>query len=123
MTDDKHEPRDRLAAIFNLISRVGAVINGLNGLGGLGGLNGMIDSRAAQVAAFELRAVRRAASVFALALVAALFVVLAAGFAAFAIMAALWDTHRVLGAACIGGVLVLLAGIAGLLARGITQPN
>jgi hypothetical protein len=48
---------------------------------------------------------------------------MAAGFAAFAVIAALWDTHRVLGAACIAGVLVLMAGIAGLLARSITQPS
>lgn len=117
MPDEKREPRDRFATFLTLISRVGTLLNGLNGL------NGMIDSRAAQVAAFEMRAVRRAASVFALALVAALFVFLAAGFAAFAIIAALWDSHRVLGASCIAGVLVLLAGIAALLARGITQPE
>jgi len=114
MTDDKPGTGDRLAALFTLLNRVGAVLNGLNGI---------VESRAAQVAAFEMRAVRRAAGVFALALAAALLACAAAGFAAFAILAALWDTHRVLGSACIAGVLVLLAGIAALLARGITQPG
>ena len=76
MTDDKPGTGDRLAALFTLLNRVGAVLNGLNGI---------VESRAAQVAAFEMRAVRRAAGVFALALAAALLACAAAGFAAFAI--------------------------------------
>jgi hypothetical protein len=76
-----------------------------------------IETRTEKLIAFERREVRRAARVFALALAAALLAVGAAGFAAVAVLAALGEQHRAMGAAIIAGCLALLALLAVLLAR------
>ena len=57
-------------------------------------------------------------AVLALALAAAIFGCAAAGFAAYAILVALGEEHRVAGSALIAGCFALLSGIAALLARG-----
>ena len=66
--------------------------------------------------------VRRAAAAIALAIVAAAFAFAALGFAALAVLAAVWDTHRVLGASMVAAFFTLLTIIAVLLVRRCTRP-
>jgi len=72
----------------------------------------LIESRVDTLIEFERREIARAARVFALSLLAALFVAAATGFAALAILYAAGEAHRVaaaLGLAAGFGVLALLA--------------
>ena len=97
---------NRLSDLLGLLDRLGKLIVGV------------IESRAAQVIAFERLELRRVARLFALSLVAAVLTCAAAGFGAVAVLAALGEQHRAIGSAIIAASLIVLAGIAALLARG-----
>lgn len=102
-SDDDHE---RLAPFLTLLGRAGSLIGSMMATG------------AAQLIAIKRHEVRRAATVIALALTAAIFACAAAGFAAFSILVALGAEHRAAAAALIAGCFALLSGVAMLLARG-----
>ena len=101
---------DRAAAVLGTIGRLGSMLSGIVG-----------ERTSRLVTAFRLE-VRRVAAALALALVAAVFVIAAAAFAAVAVLAAMWDTHPVLGAGILAGGFALLAIIAVLLMRSSTRP-
>ena len=95
----------------------------LGTIGRLGSmLSGMVGERTSRLVTAVRLEVRRIASALALALVAAVFAIMAAAFTAVAVLAALWDTHPVLGAGILAGVFALLAIIAVLLMRNSTRP-
>jgi hypothetical protein len=101
---------DRAASLLGTIARLSGMLSGIVG-----------ERTARMITAFRLE-VRRVAATLALALVAAVFAIAAAGFGAVAVLAVLWDTHPVLGAALVAGGFALLAIIAVLLMRGSTRP-
>jgi FtsH-binding integral membrane protein len=103
--DDRHDSPDRLSALLPFLGRISTLIGAL------------VENRAAQALAFGRREVKRVASMFALALCAAFFACAAAGFAAVAILAAIGEAHRVLGAACVAAGFALLAALAVLMLR------
>jgi hypothetical protein len=107
MADDEGvDQHERLAPFLTLLGRAGSVIGS------------MVATGAAQVLAIKRNEVRKAATVIALALTAAIFACAAAGFAAFSILVALGPEHRAAAAALIAGCFALLSGVAILLARG-----
>jgi hypothetical protein len=101
---------DRASAVLATVARLGTM------------LSGIVGERTSRLANAFRAEVRRVASALALALVAAVFAIAAAGFAAVAVLAALWDTHPVLGAGLLAGGFALLALIAVLLVRSATRP-
>lgn len=101
---------DRVATMLGSIGRLGSTLSGLIGA-----------RTACWASTFRLE-LRRVASTFALALVAAVFVIAAAAFVAVAVLLAMWDTHPVLGASLVAGGFALLAIIAMLLMRNATRP-
>jgi biotin transporter BioY len=106
MGSNAEGPPNRLVDLLGLLDRLGKVITGV------------IESRTAQVIAFERLELRRVARLFALSLVAAVLTCAAAGFAAVAVLAALGEVHRAMGSAIIAMAMIVLAIIAALLARG-----
>ncbi|MCC7461594.1 MAG: hypothetical protein IT480_03925 [Gammaproteobacteria bacterium] len=106
--------------IGDLAERAAALLGTIGRLGGT--LSGLVGERATRmVSAFRLE-VRQVATAFALALLAAVFAIAAAAFVAVAVLATLWATHPVLGAALVAGGFALLAIIAVLLMRNATRP-
>lgn len=106
--------------IGDLADRAAALLGTIGRLSGL--LSGIIGERTARlVSAFRLE-VRRVAATFALALVAAVFVIAATAFVAVAVLVAMWPAHPVLGASLVAGGFALLAVIAVLLMRNATRP-
>ena len=105
MSDESRSPLEHLGAFLGLLTRFSHV------------LGSVIETRSTQLIAFERREVRRAARVFAFALVAALMACAATAFAAIAVLAALGEEHRAMGSAIIAVCLALLALLAALLAR------
>jgi len=108
--NDTHDIHGRVSPLLQTLGRIGALVGAI------------IANRTAHLVAFNRYEVRKAASVMALALAAALFAVAAAVFAAIALLVALGEEHRAAGAALIAGCFALLAGIAVLLARGRWTP-
>jgi hypothetical protein len=104
--DEGDEDHERLVPFLTLLGRAGSVIGS------------MVATGAAQVLAIKRNEMRKAATVIALALSAAIFACAAAGFAAFSILVALGEEHRAAAAALIAGCFALLSGVATLLARG-----
>jgi hypothetical protein len=102
-TDEHHE---RLAPFLTLLARTGST------------LGSIVTTGAAQFLAVKRSELRKAASVIALALSAAVFACAAAGFAAFSILVALGEEHRAAASALIAACFALLSGVAILLARG-----
>ncbi len=106
--------------IGDLADRAAALLGTIGRLSGM--LSGIVGERTARLmTAFRLET-RRVAATFALALVAAMFALAAAAFAAVAVLATLWATHPVLGASLVAGGFALLAIIAVLLMRNATRP-
>jgi hypothetical protein len=103
--DDAAESHDRLTPLLNSLLRVGSAVGSV------------LAGGTAQVIAAKRHELRRIAAVFALSLSAALFACGAAAFAAYAVLLALGEEHRVLGSALIAGCFALLSGISVLLAR------
>lgn len=101
---------DRISALLGSVGRLGSL------------LSGMIGERTSSWASTFRLELRRVTSTFALALVAAVFVIAAAGFVAVAVLVAMWATHPVLGASLVAGGFALLAIIAVLLLRNATRP-
>jgi hypothetical protein len=101
--EDSHS---RLVSLLGTLIRLGTA------------LGSAVAGGTAQFVAAQRHEVRRMASVLALSLAAALFACAAAGFAAFSVITALGEEHRVVGTALIAGCFALLSGIAVLLARG-----
>ena len=95
--------------LLEAIGRIGATV----------GAN--LESRVGRLRAAIRAEVRRAASAFALALVAALLAFATLAFGAVAILIAAWDTHPVLAAAMIALAFGMLAIVALLLMRGNTR--
>jgi len=106
MSEHSEEPRDRLTPLLAAVARVTST------------LGSIIAGGTAQLVAVQRHELRRLAAVFALSFAAAIFACSAAGFAAYSVLAALGEEHRVLGSALIAGCLALLSGICVLLARG-----
>ena len=104
----------------DLAERASAVLATVGRLGTM--LSGIVGERTSRLTNAFRAEVRRVASALALALVAAVFAIAAAGFAAVAVLAAMWDTHPVLGAGLLAGGFALLAVIAVLLVRSATRP-
>jgi len=104
--DPAEEPHDRLTPLLATLVRVASAIGSI------------VAGGAAQLAAVQRHEFRRVAAVFALSFAAAIFACSAAGFAAYSVLSALGEEHRVLGSALIAGCFALLAGICALLARG-----
>jgi hypothetical protein len=102
---------DRAASLLGTIGRLGNMLAGVVG-----------DRTSRLVDALRLE-VRRLAAALAFALVAAVFAIAAAGFAAVTVLVAMWDTHPVLGAGIVAGGFALLAIIAVLLMRSSTRPT
>jgi hypothetical protein len=100
---------DRASAVLATIARVGTM------------LSGVVGERTARLVNAVRQETRRIAAALALALVAAVFAIAAAGFAAVALLAAMWDTHPVLGAGIAAGGFALLTVIAVLLMRSSTR--
>jgi uncharacterized membrane protein YqjE len=98
-----------ISAILRAVERLGATVT----------LN--VENRLASLRDNVRLEVRRAAAAIALAIVAAAFAFAALGFAALAVLAAVWDTHRVLGASLVAAFFALLTIIAVLLVRRCTQ--
>ncbi len=110
MTGNDTHGSDRVSPLLHTLGRIGALIGAI------------VANRTAHLVAINRHEVRKAASVLALAMAAALFAVVATVFAAVAVLVALGEEHRVAGAALIAGCFALLAGIATLLARGRSSP-
>jgi MFS family permease len=102
-SEDVH---DRVTPFLATVARVTSAVGSLLA----NGTAQLIDAQRGEV--------RKLAAVLALALAAAIFGCAAAGFAAYAILLALGEEHRVAGSALIAGCFALLSGIAALLARG-----
>jgi hypothetical protein len=105
MSSDHSGPLEHLSAFVRILVKFSEV------------LGTAIETRTQKFIAFERMEVRRAAKVLALALAAALFAAGAAAFAAVAVLAALGEEHRAMGAAIIAVCMALLALLAVLLAR------
>jgi len=82
-----------------------------------------IERRAGRLVAFERREVRRAGSIIALLLAASVFACAATGFAAAAVLSALGERYRVLGASLLAAGFVVLALAAVWLAHRRTRPG
>lgn len=104
--DDSEDDRDRVTPFLATLARVTSTVGSL------------LASGTAQLIDAQRGEVRKLASVLALAFAASIFACAAAGFAAYAILVALGEEHRVAGSALIAGCFALLSGIAVLLARG-----
>jgi hypothetical protein len=103
---DSEDVHDRVTPFLATVARVTSAVGSL------------LASGTAQVIDAQRGEVRKLAAVLALAFAAAIFACAAAGFAAYAILVALGEEHRVAGSALIAGCFALLSGIAVLLARG-----
>jgi hypothetical protein len=99
------ESQDRLTPLLSALLRVGSA------------LGSVIAGGTAQLVSVQRHELRRIAAVFALSFAAAIFACTGAGFAAYSVLSALGEEHRVLGAALIAGCFALLSGICALLAR------
>lgn len=104
--EDGEDVRDHVTPFLATLARVTSTVGSLLA----GGTAHLIEAQRAGV--------RKLAAVLALTLAAAVFACAAAGFAAYAILLALGEEHRVAGSALIAGCFALLSGIAVLLARG-----
>ena len=102
-SEDVH---DRVTPFLGTLARVTSTVGSL------------LASGTAQLIDAQRSEVRKLASVLALAFAAAIFACAAAGLAAYAILVALGEEHRVAGSALIAGCFALLSGMAVLLARG-----
>ena len=107
----EEDSQSRLLTLLNTLLRLGTAL----GSAFAGGT--------AHFMAAQRHEVRRLAAVLALSLAAALFACAAAGFAAYSVITALGEEHRVMGSALIAGCFALLSGIAVLLARGRPGPG
>jgi hypothetical protein len=113
MAGDDHdaEARDRLLPFLGALARLGSTVGSI------------VAGGTAQLVAVQRHELRRLAAVFALSFAAAVFACAAAGFAAYSVLLALGEEHRVLGSALIAGCFALLAGISVLLARSRPGPT
>jgi hypothetical protein len=82
-----------------------------------GSVSGFVEERAAAIRAAWKEELHRTASTLIYALVGAFFVCSAAAWAAFALMLAFWETHRVLVASLVAATFLLLAVLVLLLLR------
>lgn len=101
-----NEGHDRLTPVLSALVRIASAVGSI------------VAGGTAQLVAVQRHELRRIAAVLALCLAAAIFACGAAGFAAYSILVALGDEHRVAGSALIAGCFALLSGICVLLARG-----
>jgi len=99
----------------SLGERFGAFLGLARGLSDV--LGSAVGRGVSSVASCWRQELRRMVSAFALSMLAMLFAFAATLFAAFAVMLALWDTHRILAAGLIALVFALLALVAALLVR------
>jgi hypothetical protein len=104
--EENEDVRDRVTPFLATLARVSSTVGSLLA----SGTAHLIDAQRSEV--------RKLAAVLALAFAAAIFACAAAGFAAYAMLLALGEEHRVAGSALIAGCFALLSGIAVLLARG-----
>ncbi len=113
MEGDDHDAdaRDRLLPFLGALARLGSA------------LGSIVAGGTAQLVAVQRHELRRLAAVFALSFAAAVFACAAAGFAAYSVLLALGEEHRVLGSALIAGCFALLAGISVLLTRSRPGPT
>jgi hypothetical protein len=105
--EDAH---DRLLPFLGALARLGSTVGSI------------VAGGTAQLVAAQRHELRRIAAVFALSFAAAVFACAAAGFAAYSVLMALGEEHRVLGSALIAGCFALLSGISVLLARSRPGP-
>jgi uncharacterized membrane protein YqjE len=104
------ESPDRLTPLLGALTRLGSAVGS------------MVAGGTAQLVALQRHEARRIAAILALSLAAALFACGAAGFAAYSVLVALGEEHRVAAAALIAGCFALLSGISVLLARSRPGP-
>ena len=105
--EDSEDVHDPVTPFLATLARVASTVGSL------------LASGTAHLIEAQRDGVRKLAAVLALSLAAAaVFACAAAGFAAYAILLALGEEHRVAGSALIAGCFALLSGIAMLLARG-----
>jgi hypothetical protein len=101
------------------MQRLSSMIGSAMGILGRVGesLGEIVESRARQVAFFERRELHRAGSIVVLLFVVAVFICAAAGFAAAAVLTAFGERYRVLGALVVAAGFALLAALAALMAQ------
>jgi hypothetical protein len=102
---------EKLVALLSLLKTAGNLIGAA------------IDGGASRALMLSRQELRRIVTALALALTAALFTCVAAGFAAAALVEALGDTHRLLAYCLLAVIFVLLAALSAMLIHRQTAPD